>query len=159
MGPGVHGKIKNNNTETVAAHESNEQWPVLQLPYTCQRDKNIPKIFSTENVMNPREVPSCLEGMTQVEEMLIARACPIMTVYRKHGLFWTCSKFTNIQHFLNKLPPCVSELPILHIKRTGANNSVASFRVRREKILSALLWLKHNNRFYHDIEQYFMPSY
>jgi len=35
--------------------------------------------------MDPGSVPSCLEGMTQIEEMLIAWACPIMRVYRKHG--------------------------------------------------------------------------
>lgn len=142
----------------------NEQWPVrsrLNLqPYCClrcQRDKNTPKVLSKENDMDPREVPSCLEGMTQVEEMLIARACPIMTVYRKHGGQRGYSGHVlnlpqNIQHFLNKLPPRINELPILQIKRTGANNTEAHFRVRREKVLQALLWLKRNNKFYHNIE-------
>ncbi len=35
--------------------------------------------------MIPRQAPPCLLGLSQVEEMLIARACPIMCVYRKHG--------------------------------------------------------------------------
>ena len=35
--------------------------------------------------MHPGPVPDCLQQLTQVEEMLIARACPIMSVYCKHG--------------------------------------------------------------------------
>ena len=142
----------------------NEQWPArtrLNLqPYVClhcQRDKSTPKTYSKDNDMDPGEVPSCLEGMTQIEEMLIARACPIMTVYRKYGGQRGYSGHVlnlpqNIQHFLNKLPPHVSELPILNIKRMGANNTEAHFKVRRAKVLEALLWLQQNNSFYKDIE-------
>ena len=46
---------------------------------------HVPMLFSADNDMEPGRVPTCLEEMTQVEEMLIARACPIMTVYHKHG--------------------------------------------------------------------------
>lgn len=35
--------------------------------------------------MDPGIVPPCLQEMTQVEEMLIAHACPIMSVSHKHG--------------------------------------------------------------------------
>lgn len=35
--------------------------------------------------MIPSQVPCELQGLTQVEEMLIARALPIMTVYIKPG--------------------------------------------------------------------------
>ena len=45
----------------------------------------------------------------------------------------------------------MSALPILHITRRGANDTEANFRVRRVKVLDALLWLKANNRFYQDI--------
>lgn len=51
----------------------------------CTRDKKHPKKFSKENNMIPSEVPSELQGLTQVEEMLIARALPIMRVYIKPG--------------------------------------------------------------------------
>ena len=51
----------------------------------CKRDKGKPKLYSVENDMYPGDVPICLQGLTQVEEMLIARACPIMCIYRKHG--------------------------------------------------------------------------
>ena len=35
--------------------------------------------------MDPGAVSLCLQNMTKIEELLIARACPIMTVYHKHG--------------------------------------------------------------------------
>ena len=107
--------------------------------------------------MDPGSVPACLQNMTQIEELLIARACPIMTVYHKHGGQLGYSGHVlnlpqNIQQFINKLPVKVNELPILTLTRQGATNTHHSFRVRREKVLHALQWLKHNNRFYHDIE-------
>ena len=46
----------------------------------------------------------------------------------------------------------MSTLPILHVTRKGTNDTEAHFRVRRAKVLDALLWLKANNRFYQDIE-------
>lgn len=140
-----------------------EQWPVRtrlsMQPYIClrcQRDKTVPKLYSADNDMDPGELPACLEGMTQIEEMLIARACPIMTVYRKHGGQRGYSGHVlnlpqSIEHFLSELPPRVSELPLISIKRTGSNNTEAHFKVRRDKVFNALLWLKHNNRFYRDI--------
>jgi hypothetical protein len=51
----------------------------------CKQDKKQPKLYSKDNDMHPGNVPQCLQGLSQIEEMLIARACPIMTVYRKHG--------------------------------------------------------------------------
>lgn len=50
----------------------------------CKRDKDQPKQYSAENDMHPGTVPPWLQGLTHVE-MIIARACPIMCVYWKHG--------------------------------------------------------------------------
>ena len=49
----------------------------------CVRDKGNPKKFSSENNMIPCPVPMELQGLTQCEEMLIARAFPVMQVYLK----------------------------------------------------------------------------
>ena len=48
--------------------------------------------------MIPSPVPRELEGLTQIEKMLIARELPIMRVYVKPGgerLFWTVNKFAS----------------------------------------------------------------
>ena len=36
--------------------------------------------------MDPGSVPAELQGLSEVEELLIARAFPIMYIYRKHGV-------------------------------------------------------------------------
>ena len=35
--------------------------------------------------MDPGSVPAELQGLSEVEELLIAQAFPIMSIYRKHG--------------------------------------------------------------------------
>ena len=122
----------------------------------CKRDKREPKQYSDANDMHPGDVPSCLHDLTKVEEMLISRACPIMSVYRKHGGQWGYKGHVvnlpqDIQGFLDQLPCNISDLPILIIRRHGGENTHADFRVRREKILFALQWLKTNNPCYKDI--------
>ena len=142
-----------------------ERWPVRMqhdsgCNYTClrcKRDKHVPKLFSAQNNKDPGPVPPELEGMTQVEEMLIARACPIMSVFRKHGGQRAFrGHVLNLPQSINDLiihiPVSVDKLPVLQVIRTGADNTQAQFRVRRSKVVNALLWLKLNNIFYRDIE-------
>ncbi len=69
-----------------------EAWPINTKPKsdfyickTCNRDKEVPRKFSAENFMIPSPVPKQLQNLTQIEEMLIARALPIMRVYLKPG--------------------------------------------------------------------------
>ena len=121
----------------------------------CKRDKGEPKLYSLENCMYPGDVPSSLQGLTQVEEMLITCACPIMCVYRKrggqHGYKGHVNLPQNIDSFLNTLPCNVNDLLILIVCRKGAENTHADFRVRRSKVLSALHWLKQKNICYRNI--------
>ena len=66
-----------------------EAWPLKSKPMSpdcyicsrCSRDTKSPEKFSLENSMIPSPVPHELQNLTQVEEMLIARALPIMRVY------------------------------------------------------------------------------
>ena len=51
----------------------------------CKRDNKEPEAFSDDNDTDPGDVPPQLPGLTQVEEMLIARACATMRVYRLKG--------------------------------------------------------------------------
>ena len=107
--------------------------------------------------MDPGAVPDCLEGMTEIEEMLIARVCPIMTVYHKHGGQRGYSGHVlnlpqKIQHFLNKLPTTIRNLPVLIISREGVDNTKINLHARQKKVLHALQWLQANNKYYADIE-------
>ena len=140
-----------------------EMWPVRsnnsKSPYVCfrcKRDKNNPKTYSMENNMNPGSVPQCLLDLTQIEEMLIARVTPIMYVYRKQGgqrgyKGHILNLSQDVQSLLDVLPPRISDLPILVLRRKGANGTYSDFTVRRQKVLNALLWLQQNNPFYKSI--------
>ena len=122
----------------------------------CKRDKGSPKLFSKENKMHPGDVPECLKGLTQVEKMLIAKACPIMCIYKKHGgqnayRGHVLNMSQDIAGFVNCLPHDVHTLPILHLRWTGQDNNHKDLFVRQQKILSALQWLQCNNPFYTNI--------
>ena len=123
----------------------------------CKRDKGNPKSFSQENDMDPGCLPTALQGLTEIEEMLIARACPIMCVYRKHGgqrgyKGHVLNLPQDIQGFLSRLPPNIAQLPYLIIRKHGADNTHRDCRVRRQKVLEAITWLKDNNPFYAGIQ-------
>ena len=76
--------------------------------------------------MHPGDVQTCLQEMTQIEEMLIAQTYPIMSVYRKHGGQWGYKGHVlNLPHgFLQTLPCSVLFLT---------------------SMFTALQWLKPNN--------------
>ena len=101
--------------------------------------------------MDPGIVPPQLEGLTQVAEILIARVCPIMSVYRKHdGQRGYKGHVLNlpqdIQSFLNRLASRVPDLPVLVVKRHCVENiHFTDFTVRQHRVLEAVLWLTTNN--------------
>ena len=68
-----------------------EMWPThvnssefMHTCTRCKRDKCEVKLYSADN-MDLGEVSPCLEGLTQVEKMFIARGQPIMSVYCRKG--------------------------------------------------------------------------
>ena len=72
-----------------------EAWPTKQgltlarlECLRCKRVKGNPKLYSQENDMDPGALPLELQGLTDIEEMLIARACPIMCVLVNLGDKW-----------------------------------------------------------------------
>lgn len=101
-----------------------------------------------QNSMIPSYVPEELQGLTQIEEMLIARALPIMKVYIKPG-----GQRDYSGHCIN-LPQKITELalpkdiPLIVVTMKGKDNSFKDVFVRKEKVEKALLWLvKHNPQY------------
>ena len=122
----------------------------------CTRDKALIKKFSSSNNMDPGKQPTCLKQLTQVEEMLTARACPLMCVYMKHGGQYGYKGHVvnlpqDIQSFVDRLPRDISEVPVILVRRKGTEITWKDFRVRRSKVLEALVWLKNHNQFYRNI--------
>ena len=149
-----------------------EAWPMSKSfvntsDYICRRcklDKKEPKKFSTENNMIPGKVPDALKGLTQLEEMLISRAFPIMQVYTKPRggqLSYKGHVITlpnDVQAISDVLPRCPKDIPIIVFQFSSEAGKSKEFRVRKEKIRNALVWLtgtdengKANNFLYSDI--------
>ena len=66
--------------------------------------------------MDPGSVPDQLKGLTQAEEMLIAKDCPVMRVYRLKGGQRgyggrVVNLAQNIGDFVNSLPRPARDLP------------------------------------------------
>ena len=145
-----------------------EQYPGQPMRRTgmCQRcsgSEHAALMWSAANRMDPGEVPPALQGL---KRMLIARATPIMKVhvapkgqlrYTGHTLFLE----QRIERIASKLPRAPADCPVLVMHRRPARPANdgdpatepgLKVRVRRERVLHALLWLRHNNPYYHDVE-------
>lgn len=153
---------KMNKLQNVFCPVCKERFPSLVLVMgkcrRCYTEKISPNRFSNENNMDPGEVPAELQGLTEIEEMLIAKVFTVISVYRlrggQYGYRGNVINFPqDVQGFVNRLPRCPSSLEILIVRRQSESN-LASFRdftVRRSKVACALFWLKANNRYYNDI--------
>ena len=83
------------------------------------------------------------EGLAERLGGEVFKVCCSYKHLKSQGTLRSCPQLTS--KYLDKLPTKVSALPILHFTRKH-------FQVRRAKVLDVLLWLKANNRFYHDIQ-------
>ena len=139
-----------------------EAWPLKsksRTPYVCSRccrDKKSPKKFSSENSMIPSKVPHQLQNLTQTEEMLIARALPIMRVYIKpggqRGYSGHCINLPqNVTELATSLPRYPKDLAVIIVKVKGRDNTFKDVTVRKQKVHNALVWLKNNNPHYSEL--------
>lgn len=138
---------KLNNLSILQCRVCKEAWChiVNNLCGRCKRDKIKPRKFSAENDMIPSKVPDQLLDLSQAEEMLIARAFPVMNIYCKpRGGQRVCREHvitfpTNVQTIADTLPNCPQDLPIIRLVSENSNYKSKDFRVRRDHVLNALL--------------------
>ena len=139
-----------------------EAWPLKSKPRSpymcsrCSRDKKSPKKFSCENSMIPSSVPNELQNLTQVEEMLIARALPIMRVYVKpggqRGYSGHCINLPqNVKNLAKCLPRYPKDLTVIIVKVKGRDNTFKDVTVRKQRVHDALVWLINNNPQYSEV--------
>ena len=122
----------------------------------CRRDKKVPKVWSDENNMDPMCVPEELSGMSDAEQMLIARLAPTVHVHMlKHGGIASkghCIEFPQaVQEPATILPRIPAEVDIIRVRRQGRDDTHKDFRVTRHRVERALRWLSDNNPAYADI--------
>jgi hypothetical protein len=104
-------------------------------------------------------IPPELQGLTQVEEMLVARALPIMRVYIKpggqRGYSGHCVNLPqHVDELASSLPRYPKDLSVIIVKIKGKENTFKDVNVRRQKVLDSLLWLKQNNPHYKNVEPF-----
>ena len=107
--------------------------------------------------MIPAAIPRELQGLTQTEEMLIARALPMMCVYVRpggqRGYSGHCINLPRrVEHFASKLPRYPKDLAVIVVQMKGKNNSTKDLKVRRTVIHDALMWLQTHNPLYKELE-------
>ena len=79
------------NCDFLACANCNESFPADNPNSSCThcvRDKHHPKLYSRDNNMDPGILPPELQGLSQIEELLISAVVPMMSVYRlPHGQY------------------------------------------------------------------------
>lgn len=125
---------------------------------------------SAANDMDPGPVPLELQGLSPVEKRLIARICTYVHVRRMpKGSLGYSGHSIHFRQYLDpmaqtmtqgspygehKLPRKWKDLGYCVVRKLGNTSGTKhkDFRVRRDRILTALRWLKANSRFYADVE-------
>ena len=107
------------------------------------RQKQTVKSFSSANGIDPASVPNQLKGLTQVEEMLIAKACLVMRDYRlkegQRGCGGHIVNLTqNIGDLVNSPPRPARDLPIIVVPHQGGEGTHKDLLVRRQRVFTAL---------------------
>ena len=159
-----HKRMEGLTFHTCVACE--ESWPTLDIRYSTQMCKQCTTdqgngcvgLLTSDNNMNPGRVPLPLKNLSVVEEMLIAQIAPMMHIfrlpagrqfgYRGHVL----NLPQNVQSVLTRLPRTKSNLGMVVVRQTRTSGKVNNFRVRRQRVLEALVNLKRNNKYYENIE-------
>ncbi len=100
----------------------------------CSCDKKMPKLYSRDNAMDADPVPSELQGLTPVEEILILAVMPMMALYRPpHGQIDYKGHVINlpqdISHLFRSLPRHSHDLDVIVVRREGSTSTHHDFRV------------------------------
>ena len=101
--------------------------------------------------------PTVLAVLTQVEEMLISRANPILQVTHAHGGQYKYYGHTicfsqDISNLATYLPHLVSELDILVVRKCNSTNKPYELFVSRTHVLAVLQFKMENNPYYKDVQ-------
>ncbi|CAN0124566.1 unnamed protein product, partial [Scytosiphon promiscuus] len=153
---------------------TNESHPQDSRPYTCERcsrdarfllrNPSTPQVgkFSFANGMIPRELVPELQGLTVLEQQLIALAHPIARAYRLPGgqrgfSGHILNVARDITSFATSLPwrADSDEVPVVVIvPPQGGNWEGREFTVSRRRVETALVWLIANNSAFSNVRVY-----
>ncbi|XP_055329698.1 uncharacterized protein LOC129582250 [Paramacrobiotus metropolitanus] len=137
----------------------NEGWPGLKVDAQsrCSHCKKGNSKFSDSNNMDPGDVPPELMYLTPLEEQLIARVHPVLSVY-KVGRGQQLAYSGNVINFRQDVTSFAKSLPhspakllsVLVVNRSDLDN-YATFNVSATRVRRALNYLKRHNPWYRDV--------
>lgn len=112
--------------------------------------------FSPENDMDLGEIPTELQGLTMIEELLIARVHPVVSVFAIRGRQTAYSGHTmnfvqHVEQVATRLPHDITSMTTLILLNRETPHGIAQFKVRSAVVRRALVWLRRNNQYYQDI--------
>lgn len=121
---------------------------------SCRRSRV--NLFSPENGMDIPSIPPELSGLSLIEQILLARVHPVVSVFKVRGqqraYSGHCINFVqHVEQVASRLPVAPEALSCVLILNRHTPNGILQFKVRAMRIRQALLWLKRNNQYYRDI--------
>ncbi|KAK3918367.1 Jacalin-related lectin 18 [Frankliniella fusca] len=118
-------KVGNSNLDSgLDVHQTN--FDIFMSGVRCS-------LFTKANNMDPGELPNELKDLSYVEQQLIAKVHPVVSVFKiKKGEQLNLSNIITV--------------------RVSNCDGFKDFNVRKSKVRNALLWLKEHNPYYCDVE-------
>lgn len=107
---------------------------------TCLHSQNLCPLYSKDNDMDPMPVPPELQGLTYVEEQLIAKVHPLISVFKlkgnhQYGYTGNIINFPqNVKEFAKQLPHNIENLTSIITVRTSSDINPVDFQVRSGNI-------------------------
>ena len=159
----AEGEIGNVTCDTCRTNKCSESEYYLKMnlqPIWFERRADGDLRLDEEGNPVPRyDIPNELKSLTMAEKLLIRRCSPLIPSHHikngTYGIFGHCVAFPqNIDEMCTDLPQKESNM-VIFIRQvsnrvTGVSHS-QHFRVNKNKVLTALRWLKKHHRGYHDI--------
>ena len=114
--------------------------------------------FSRLNDLDPGPVPHYLPPLSHVEQMAIALAHPVVSVYKVTGGQWKggsthcISFFQNPRELFTRIPLLPAEISAIIVKRKHINlPSHSTFRLDVDRLILWIQYLRVYNRWYRDV--------
>jgi hypothetical protein len=91
-------------------------------------------------------VPEELKGLTMIEQLIIAQASPVIQIFRLNGgqsayRGHVISFPQDVTKFSQELPRLPEDIGLIFVRKSF-NDGHVDFKIRRDKVLDALIWLK-----------------
>lgn len=138
------------------AVQNNHMSRTRDVCLSCTKESSKQDLFWPTNGFDFGEIPEELKNLTLLEQILIARVHPVVSVFKiknqQRGYSGhVLNLVQHVEQVATRLPHDVATQSALVLLHRDSPDGVIEFRVRAAKVRHALIWLRRNNQFYRDI--------